>query len=274
LRLTPRKALSRWFDRQERFECRDATAAERHLVEVHREALAELLIRASRVAYWKAPDMGIVPRRANGAVAFPGFAPSELGARVEARLRAYSKLGCPELEALVKRAPERREALSLASAALALVPSDDARHAVAVATPWDQPATALALLERLAGRARLPDSRTCILSARAARLCALGRLREALDSYQQCRDLSELAAILEYFILNLSCFLEERGAAGTSAQRMKESPWIADFAVEQFQILRAFSRTMTPGQLTRARRTALLHVDGSIAAKTVHEAMS
>jgi len=274
LRLTPRTALSRWFDCGDRLRPHDGTAAERQLLEVHREALAELLIRASRIAYWKAPDMGIVPHRADGSAAFPPLDPDELGQKIESRLRAYPRVGCPELAALVGRGPGRNESLALASAALALVPSDEARHAVAIATPWNQPETALAVLEPLSRRVRAPETRVCVLSAQGARLCSLGRLREALDVYLQCRDLSEISAIQEYYIFNLSCYLEDAEAARVAAQRLQEAPWLGQFAKAQRSILTTFARSLDHERVRKARTIASSHVDGSIAANAVSEAMS
>jgi hypothetical protein len=63
MRLVPKRALGSWFDSGETARAREisGTKLERHLIDAHREELAQLLCDAAMISYWKAPIASPLP---------------------------------------------------------------------------------------------------------------------------------------------------------------------------------------------------------------------
>jgi hypothetical protein len=188
MRLAPRRALREWFDTGETIRPREAsvTKAERHLIEVHREALAELLREAAWIAYWKAPVFAHKPVASDGRL----YDPADLEPRWRERARVYIKEPCLQ-DSLVSLLAECLEGLtparahSLAMTSLTLVGNDKTRFYLALSVPWDRPRAALSMLRRLSHH-RLPRSFSeKVLSCIGARLCAIDALREARAEYSR-----------------------------------------------------------------------------------------
>jgi hypothetical protein len=258
LRLTPRKALSSWLFSDEHLRRPpSATSAARHLLEAHREALAELLIQASRVAYWKAPSMSIQVGGPHGSRIL-SVTEEALENSVATEARQNPELDA-NLSALLGTFPLRAEmALDLARASLALVPSDEARYAVAVALPESEPEGAIRILDPLVQRQEKKKNAelTCrILSTLGRRQAAAKRFASAKSSYSRCRDTTAAAVVLEYCIANLSFYLGDRSSALEAARRIAIDPHAARFAAEQRRTFALFARAQDVRATTRARDT-------------------
>lgn len=258
LRLTPRKALASWLFSDERVRpLPSATRAERHLLEAHREALAELLIQASRVAYWKAPSLGI-------SVASPlaSRIPSLTEEQLERRTMAESRHN-PELDsnlgALLRNTPLQAEsALDLAQASLALVPSDEARYAVAVALPESESVGAIQLLNGLIERQERKQNAELLWrlwSTRGSRLATAGKFDSARDAYCQCRGKSAFAIAVEFCIANLSFYLGDPVRAREAAQQIALDLSAAQFAGEQQRGFAVFAKSQDTRTLNQAKET-------------------
>ena len=257
LRLTPRKALSSWLFRDEGVRApASATSAERHLLEAHREALAELLIQASRVAFWKEPGMAIRVDSAPGA-RIGSVTEAELRERIGTEARQNPLLD-PVLGTLLGTWPLRAEmAGELARASLALVPSDEARYAVAVALPDAEPAAAIGILEPLVARQekkRNVELVWQVLASLGRRLASAGRLERALSAYSRCRGLTPLAVLDEYCIANLACYLGDPARARDAARRIEGDHQAAQYAEKQRLHFAAFAALQGERSLDRARR--------------------
>jgi hypothetical protein len=258
LRLTPRKALSNWIFSEEIVKPpHSATRAEHHLIEAHREALAVILIQASRVAFWKAPGLGISVDSASGS-RIPRVTESELESRVAAESRQNPELD-PNLTALLGTWPLRAgQALDMARASLALVPSDEARYAVAVALPESEPDGAIRILKKLVERQekkRSSDLACRVLSTLGSRLALSKRFESARSVYSRCRDRAAIAVFAEYYIANLSCYLGDSISANEAARRIALDPTAGGEAVDHRRVLSLFAITQDPGSLQLAKKT-------------------
>lgn len=257
LRLTPRKALSGWLFSDERVRPPpSATRAERHLLEAHREALAELLIQASRVAYWKAPSMGISVASPHGS-RIPRVTEEALEGLIAAESRQNPELDS-SFGALLRASPLRAEmALDLARASLALVPSDEARYAIAVALPESEPDGAIRILEMLVVKQEKKDNELAcrILSSLGSRHASARRFDLARSTYVRCRDRTAVAVFAEYSVANLSFYLGEPDGAREAARRIAADPAVAQFAGEQRRTFTLFASAQDMRELARARET-------------------
>jgi len=258
LRLTPRKALSSWIFGDERApRSLSATHAGRHLLEAHREALAEILIQASRVAFWKAPGMAIRVESASRTRIGP-VTEAELQERIGTEARQNPLLD-PVLGTLLGTWPLRAESAGeLARASLALVPSDEARYAVALALPEGEAAAAIALLEPLVARQekkRNVELVWRVLASLGRRQATAGEWDRALSSYTLCRGLTPLAVIDEYCIANLACYLGDSDRARDAARRIEGDLRASDYGEKQRLHFAAFAALQDARALDRARRT-------------------
>lgn len=276
LRLTPRKALSSWLFGDERIpRPPSATHAEKHLLEAHREALADLLIQASRVAYWKAPGMGIPVSQARGS-RLASVSEEMLLERVEVEA-GQNPLLDPVLGTLLGTWPLRAEtACDLARAALALVPSDEARYAVAVALPDEEFEAAIGILEPLV--VRLEKKRNVelacrILSTLGSRQTAAMQLDSARSTYVRCRGLTAISVVVEYSIANLSCYLGDPLGAREAARRIGADSSAWSFADANRKVLSAFAARQDLRSRERARSAFLNVADIPPALLTACEAL-
>jgi len=276
LRLTPRKALSSWIFGDERApRSLSATHAGRHLLEAHREALAEILIQASRVAFWKAPGMAIRVESASRTRIGP-VTEAELQERIGTEARQNPLLD-PVLGTLLGTWPLRAESAGeLARASLALVPSDEARYAVALALPEGEAATAIALLEPLVARQekkRNVELVCRLLSTLGSRQAAAIGLESARSTYARCRGLAATAVAVEYYVANLSCYLDDPAGLREAARRIDADSSAWAFAEANRHVLSAFAGAQDPLRLALARKTIEKVADLPPALMTAFEAL-
>jgi hypothetical protein len=258
LRLTPRKALSGWLFSDEVVRpSHSATRAERHLLEAHREALADLLIQASRVAFWKAPSMAIRVLTAHGS-RIPTITEEALRSLVEVEARQNPEFD-PVLGAILGDGALRAEqGLGLARAALALVPSDEARYALAVALPDSEPEGAIRILEVLVQRQerkRNTELAWRILSSLGRRQAAAKRFDSARSSYSRCRGMTEVAIVDEYYIANLSFYMGDLATAREAARQLSVDPRGLQYAEQQRRVMSSFAEKQDEPTLQVARST-------------------
>ncbi len=223
LRLVPRKPLKAWFDSDETVRASDVsgTKAERHLIEAHREALAELLREAARIAYWKAPVLCHRPTNQAGQLCNP--ADAESAWLVRARARASQ--GGPFLPAILTSSIDSldpRHAPALARASLGLAARDSTRCLAVHVVPWEQPALAIHLFERLLVRLGSARLRAEVFLALGSRLCALGLLSRARDAYRSSSAENPLSPYGAAYAFNLSCVLSDDSGA------LREAKVLAD----------------------------------------------
>lgn len=218
LRLAPRRALRTWFEGGEVLRPREAgsTALERHLVEAHREALAELFYQAARIAYWKAPRLSHRPKGQDGHAFDVG--------REQQRWRNHASRRQPEvaewrdLLRTVLDGPMPGQGLALAQASLALVPSLEARVYLALHSPIS--ALAIELLE-LTARLRMPSQmRSNVLSCLAAKVVLTGDYRRGWELYRSASEAWPSFAVDRLYSFNLSCFLGDDLLVSTEAREL------------------------------------------------------
>jgi len=259
IRLAPRRALSTWFDAGETARVSDIarTKAERHLVEAHREELAELLCEASWISYWKTPGFAVKPVGANGQLYQPASLEPDWVRRARAEdgtllWGAGATAGIALLqECLLGIRPQ--QGLALASASLSLIPSDRTRCYVALNIPWSHPRAAIYLWRRLEKRAQ-PRLRPDILLSLGARACCIGLLNEARKFYRVSNDLNPHSPYGLMCTFNLSCFLGEIDAAKREAEGLhllisREDPRLKEVSNH----LREWTRTREVFEVKQAR---------------------
>jgi len=217
LRLAPKRALRSWYlsDEVVRPGNFDRTKAERHLLAAHRDALAELLLRAARVAYWRKPTLSIPLDRAGKL-----YAPAELE-------REWPKRPAGELDESLSALLEdpgrirHEHGEALATAALALVPRDDARLALACSIKDGQSRSARHLLDSLAGRLRDPKVKGPALLEAGSCGALSGDIIGAIHSYEQAGFWSPLAFLC---LFNLHAFSADVVRARECIAQMMELP--------------------------------------------------
>jgi len=220
LRLAPKRALRSWYlsDEVVRPGNFDRTKAERHLLEAHRDALAELLMRAARVAYWRKPTLSIPLDRAGKL-----YAPAELE-------RDWPKRPAGELDeslSVLLEDPGRirhEHGEALATAALALVPSDSARLLLGFSKKARQPRSAAHLLDQLAGPRRDPKVLEPSLQASGSSLVMAGDLEGAVQRYELATTLSPLASLS---LFNLHAF------SGSTSEAREHLSQIANLSAKE-----------------------------------------
>lgn len=221
IRLVPRKPLSSWFDSDETVRPREVsgTRLERHLIEAHREELALLLLEASEIAQWKAPVLSHLPLGRDGRPCDPSSVEETWKPRAARASQGANRDACTALLRMCLGEVHPREAPALAQASLGLVPSNRARFYSAAFLPIDRPRSAISLLRRLADHVPARNFRAKILASVAARLCVIGNLSEARESYQESSALDPNEVLAKINSFNLSCFLgDEQSALSDAAE--------------------------------------------------------
>jgi hypothetical protein len=250
LRLTPRRALRYWFDSDEHVRRPiDATTAERHLLAVHREAVAKLLLDAAWICYWKGSVLSYTPRIQDPSTAERGW-----------RLAATKRLNSAEtseLRAVFEGNLIPGHAAQMAAASLAMSPSDDARYAVATTGQGD-PAADIHLLRVIASRTKALELAHMTRNTLGKRLCAAGDLEGARTEYslalslEGCSGYRRTASLLS--AVNLSCFMGD----ASGAMRLLEawSPCSSDPDARSIaSVLMHWALTRALGERTKARMT-------------------
>lgn len=256
IRLAPRRALSTWFDTGETARASQVsqTKAERHLIELHREALAALLCEASWISYWKAPELSCRPVGADGRPYQPTEREPDWRRRAEREVCNSARDHDLGLLRQCLTGIKASEGSALARASLSLIPSDKTRCYVALNAQWNKPRTAIALFSRLAGHAQPARLRPWILISLGAQTCHLGLLSEARDRYRESSALDPGSPFSWGCAFNLSCFLgDEKGAREDAAElgRIVDAP--DPRVLELRHLLEKWRETRTETELSKAR---------------------
>ncbi len=222
LRLVPRKPLKSWFDSDETVRASDVsgTKAERHLIEAHREALAELLREAARIAYWKAPVWAHRPLTKNGELRDLKQAEPAWRVRAGLRLEAHARGGQVDLLRSCLEGIQPERGLALARASLGLTPSNLTRIDVALTIPWSLPYSALSLLGRLSRRVT-SELKPYVLRCMGARLCSVDRLGAARHAYQVASVLDPKSPLGHISAFNLSCYMGDAETAVAESRSLE-----------------------------------------------------
>lgn len=260
IRLVPRRPLRTWFDSDETIRPREVsgTKLERHLIEAHREELAQLLFEASRIAYWKDPGPNVRPIGLDGRLFDPATAEESWRSRAQGEAGAVQGDGDVTLVRECLRSIPPHLGLRLSLASLALVPCDRTRVALAECVPWSQPRTAIGFFRRLAVRPRpsslLPD----IMRFLAARLCSVDRLDDARSLYREATTVDPGYQVDWLCSLNLSCFLNEESSAADDAREMDKLLCLDDPRLAEARgLLRSWVWDRPRGDAANAMRVAL-----------------
>lgn len=258
IRLAPRRALRTWFDTGETVRASDIvrTSAERHLVEVHREALAALLCEASWISYWKAPVLAHRPLGPDGELYSP--TDREPNWRLRSKKAIHSASGSLPGVDLLRQCLEGVKpdhGCALAAASLGLVPRDLARYYFALSVPWSKPSVAISLLNRFARIARPATTRLDALLSLASRTCSLGLLREGRELYREASALSPKAPYGPICSFNLSCFLGEGATAEKEALQLGSVVGPHDPAlIEELELFKTWAKSRTEAEISKAKR--------------------
>ena len=263
LRRTPRRALLQWFGNPDSAHARpiDATTAERHLVAVYRESLAELLLRAAWLAYHDQPELRHGPRRPDGRAVDGKVERTDWKARVgRARSLDYQIARAPEALTLLDSClavldPSR--AVETARMAVALVPSDFGKLRLALALPPQASVHAIRLLQHLCNRGVSPHVRKDAHNDLAVRMLGLGWLHLARQEYNNALLAVPEGLEARFYAFNLACLSED------TSEVLEHSSQLASLCSEDDEqlreavvILRAWRATCSTTDLDRARRHA------------------
>jgi hypothetical protein len=276
LRLAPRRALRAWFDGQA-IRPREAsgTKLERHLVEVHREALADLLREAAMIAYWKAPILTHKPVGPDGKLYDPAALEPGWQERTEVHVRlAPHRDSAVDLLAGCLRGLSADQAHALATASLSLVGDDRTRLYLAKTVAWDKPRVALSMLTRFQGRKPARGLADQALLLIGARLCALELLDEARRVYTRAARCESVAVYGRTYSFNLSCLLGDDEQAIEEARELEHLTRFDDeVLLDERSLLRVWWAAR-PGLELAAARATLARISRRIsqAASVVSEA--
>jgi hypothetical protein len=255
MRLAPRRALSEWFGTGETIRVADVsgTKAEKHLIAVHREELAELLREAAVIAYWKAPILAHKPVAPGGRIVDPSAFEDQWKRRSRTHIAYAPSNPTGDLleRCLNGMHASRAHALAVASASLAV--NDKARFILGLTAPWDKPRFAIGILRRL-----IAGSPPKWLSDRAylhlgARLCEVGSLYEAREAYR-CAATNDVAGYALMYSFNLSCFVgDERRAFEDGAELGHWASPYSSFVIDGRDIVALWAEKRSIGDVERAR---------------------
>lgn len=213
LRLAPKRALKSWYlsDEVTRPRDFDRTKAERHLVAAHRDALAELLLRAARVAYWRKPIYSIP---------FDCAGTRQITRELEQGWTRVRLDGLQDLLSGLLVAPENilfEHGEALAMASLALAPSDSTRLVLACLKKAGEPRSAASFLDQISGPLRDPKVYPSAQLEAGSCLAIAGDFQGALARYAKAATWSPLAFLCQF---NLYAFSGDRIGAKTSIRPM------------------------------------------------------
>jgi hypothetical protein len=255
IRLAPRRALRSWFDTGETVRAREVsrTSAERHLIEAHREAVAQLLYEASRIAYWKGAVRSLRPSGPDGRPYDPARDEPSWRSRAGRRMTGTMEEGTELLRSCLEGiAPQRGYAL--AEASLGLVPRDDTRICLASHIMEAQPRSALAIFERTALRTSSPKVRGLAWGEVGTRCVLLDRLEEAGQAYVRSRIDWPHAC---FSLFNLACIAGRSDEAETYSAELgllatPESPTVN----QALDLIKGWAQTRSREEIRRANQTA------------------
>lgn len=265
LRRTPRRALLQWLGNPDSATARplDATTAERHLVAVYRESLAEIFRESALVAYYQAPFRSHPRRDVQGR-------PVPSGPLVDSLRRKICKAEEFGLENakgptdIAKLLTQCRTDLPhgpanvWANLSVALAPTDFGRFVAALTLPITEHCQAIGILQRLAMEAREPHRRKDIHSQLAVRMAALGWNGLAREQYDQAAlNVPESPAAYIIYGFNLSCFLQDDVTAVRHSRTLELLDGIEEERfVTSIAILTEWAQEQSSADVMRARRTA------------------
>lgn len=262
LRRTPRHALLRWFGNPDSAHARpiDATTAERHLVAVYRESLAEIFRESALVAYYQAPFRSHPRRTLTGE-------PVPTGPLVESLRRKSRKAEefasrwaerspVHEFLALLRARLPDGPAVRWAEMSVSLAPTDFGRFVHAIALPVSQHHEAIGLLQRLGTEARGDQRLRDIHSQLAVRMAALGWNALARDQYDHaiaCVPDSPGAYIYGF---NLSIFMQDERAAVAYSRSLESLVVEEERIAQSIAIIAEWAHEQRPSDVAKARALA------------------
>jgi len=257
LRRTPRRALLEWFGNPTSAHARpvDATTAERHLVAVYRESLAELLLKASWLAFHEQPVPRMAPRRPDGTAVDVERESRALWRAVD-RIPGlgYERAGRPEAIAMLvsqRSARDPGQASALAELAVALVPSDFGQLRLAVALPDSESRTAILALQRVAHEARASYIRKDAHNAIAQRMVGQGWLHLARGEYSLAVMESPQSVDTRFWSFNLACWAGDMAMAREQGDAIQHLCAADDERIQQaVEVLKFWSRS-SPASILR-----------------------
>ena len=259
MRLVPRRALLSWFDKGETVGARDVstTSLERHLIEAHREDLAQILYEAAVIGYWKTGSLHHRPLGADGGPFDPSSAELDWSRRAERRAEPRIRVNeGSELLQQCLNGIRPQAAYALAVTSLSLVASDKTRYCVAKLLPSDQPRAAIAALRRLSRPTQKEDLLLQVLHTLGSQLCFVGRYADAREAYRESASLDS-GVIGRCYSFNLSCVLDEELEAAAEARELERLARPDDFRlIEAKNILRHWLQEVDPEVARRARNLA------------------
>jgi tetratricopeptide (TPR) repeat protein len=255
IRLVPKRALRPWLESSDTASSRDVSENRlaRHLVEAHREALARLLLEASRIAYWKSPVLSHFPTGKNGEL-YDVLA--EEGSWLErSRRKAERSAPMDEGVELLRQCLEGidpKRGYDLARGSLSLVAADEASMALAFHMKEEQPRSSLSIMERVARGTPCARMRELAWSGAASRRCRLKVFDSAIEAYDLVRENWPEAWA---YIFNLATVQGRTVRALEAAKAIEQSRIPSASLGATAHNIREWAASMTPAELDKARLT-------------------
>ncbi|MEQ1892026.1 MAG: hypothetical protein ABL998_05745 [Planctomycetota bacterium] len=263
LRRTPRRALLQWFGNPDSATARplDATTAERHLVAVYRESLAELLLRASWLALHRQALPRMSPCRSDGSTVDMEVEAKQLQiSAVRARHLGYETAGAPDAQALLDLCVgslDSARAASFAEMALALAPSEFGQVRLASALPDSESTSAIRIFQQLAHDAAATYVRKDARNGLALRMLEHGWLNLAREEYRKAVEEAPHSPEARFSVFNLACWADDRVEAIEQSHEIARACSPGDPRLhEAVDIFRQWGRSCDPSFVNRIRRNA------------------
>ena len=228
LRRTPRRALIEWFGNPTATHARpiDVTTAERHLVAVYRESLAEIFRVRALLIFLHAPQFCHPWRDPEGKQMDLSSAAGKTEAKLHRAIGFARTNSWQHYEELFTHWPGASGpdgAFTLAKLSLQLAPTDFGRFTVALTFPRSEPMEAIGIQQKLAVEAREPHRRMDALNDLAGRMAELGWMSLACEQYERALEIVPWAIESRCYALNLSCFMMDRDRALFHSNALEEA---------------------------------------------------
>jgi hypothetical protein len=257
LRLKPRRALLPWLDSGESVGANPlhASHAEKYLLAAHRDELAKLLAEGAWIRCQEELEFLQTPRRRDGVPVPTSECVAEWKSRRQAVLMgSFASAELSEARTLVL--DDSVSAHVLATASLALAPSDRGRYSLALSLSAADTRSSIRIFQRIAARpvnAMVKSDASNILGAVLARMECVELAR---DAYLRSFEVRPEANLAIFSLFNLSCFAGDDAGALRYSRVLQQQSGIGDlFLLEAVRIIGRWARNVSRSSNQRAIKT-------------------
>jgi len=268
IRLAPRRALFPWLESGDTLGHVSGTKAERHLVQAHRESLAQIFYEASKIAYWKAPVLSHRRISSDGSLYDPVAEEREWRTRAARKVESAPLSDGVELLRQCLEGVRQELGFQLARASLSLVMSDPVTIVLAGHLKRTEARASLRVFERLGTQSPSLEVRGAAWAGAGSRLCFLQDHAGAASAYARADSGWPCGSL---YVLNLMLVMgrekEAREAAIIAADKWKQDSWGVSEAV---RIITEWASSIDEGARRSARRTFAALSEGlPVTARTI-----